>query len=428
MKNKIVLILIIGVLIRLILAFSTFHSDVQPFYFAGQVIAKGNLLNFYDYLGGLPKNDPILAIYPTYLFNYPPMVYFFLGPITYFLTLPFNSQILHNFIFSLPNILGNLQLNLLLLVLKVPYLPFDLLLGVLLYKFFKDPKEKLLAFALWMFNPFNLFTTYIMGTFDVIPTLLTVLALYLAVRKGKYFSAAIFLGLGASFKIFPFLFLVLLVLMRDKWRDRLKILVIGIVPYALSIIPFINSSGFRATALIAGQTTKSLYAALPISGGESIVLFPLFILFFYLIFFFTKADLKKVWSRFFIVILLFFIFTHYHPQWFLWVTPFLVIDLVKTNLKHWLLAAIAFLSWLGLVTLFDPGLSVWLFSPILPKLYGQIGIWESLGIKVDLNMARSVLQTIFVSVAAYYIYHYFPKEDKQSLLLRSKQSLASQSR
>lgn len=432
--KKIILVLVLGVLIRLLLAFSTYHSDVQPFYFAGEIIAKGNILNFYDYLGGLDVSNPILNTYPKSLFNYPPLVYFFLGPISYFVSLPFSRELLHNFTFNLPSLLGNRELNFLLLTLKLPYLVFDLGLAFLLYKFFDKPKNKFIAFTFWILNPINLYATYMMGQFDVIPTFLAVLALYLAVKKhkqslagstGKYLLSALFLGLGASFKIFPFLFLVPLTLLQEKWLDRLKIVVIATLTYFATILPFLNSTGFRSTALVAGQTTKSLYATLPISGGESIILFPLFILLAYLVFFYSKTSQKNLWERFFIVILLFFIFTHTHPQWFLWLTPFLIIDLVKSKFSHWPSAVLFFISWLGQVSFFDPGLSVWLFSPIWPILYGAPGIWKSLGIRVDLNMARSFLQTIFVSVATYYIYYYFPRENKQSLLLRSKQSLAS---
>jgi len=413
MKKKIILILVIGILVRLFLAFSTFHSDVQPFYFAGEVIAKGNVLNFYDYLRNLPPLDPILKIYPTYLFNYPPLVYFFLGPISYLVSLPFARELLHNFIFNLPDTLGNLQLNFLLLALKLPYLVFDLGIALLFYKFFENLKSKVLAFGLWMFNPINLYATYMMGQFDVIPTFFSLLALYMVVKKSRYFMAALFLGLGASFKIFPFLFLVPLALTKEKWLDRLKIIGIGVLTCLATISPFLNSHGFRVTALIAGQTTKSLYAMIPISGGEAIILFPLFLLFFYTVFLFKKAGRNSIWTRFFIVILTFFIFTHYHPQWLTWLTPFLVIDMIESKLKHWMPIILIFLSWIGLVTFFDPGLSVWLFSPILPSLYGAPGIWQNLGINLDINFARSVLQTIFVSVAAYYIYFYFPKNSKE---------------
>ena len=401
MGKKIVWVLAIGILVRLLLAFSTFHSDIQPFYFAGEVISKGNILNFYDYLSELPKDSPILSIYPTYLFNYPPLVYFFLGPINYLLSLPFGKDLMQSFIFNLPDLFGNLRLNWLLLTLKSVYLPFDIAIGFLLYKLLD---KKLLAFTLWMFNPVNLYATYMMGQFDVIPTFLSVFALYLAVKKSRFFTAAFLLGLGASFKIFPFLFLIPLALLKEKWWERIKIVGIGAITYFATILPFINSSGFRATALVAGQTTKSLYAAIPISGGESIILFPLLVLFFYLVFYHREKNPESLWKKFFILLIIFFVFTHYHPQWLTWLTPFLIIDLVKSKLKSWLLVVLVFVSWLGQVTLFDPGLSVWLFAPIAPNLYGQVGIWQSLGVTLELNFMRSIFQTAFAGTAFYYIY------------------------
>jgi hypothetical protein len=178
------------------------------------------------------------------------------------------------------------------------------------------------------------------------------------------------------------------------------------------MLPFLASKGFRATALVAGQTTKSLYAAIPVSGGESVILFLAFLGFFYFAFLFSNNTLENLWKKFFVLMLLFFVFTHYHPQWFLWLTPFLLIDLVESRLKHWPLAVVALGSWLGQVSFFDPGLSVWLFSPIFPNLYGLSGIWQILGINIDINMARSMLQTIFASTAIYYLYLYFPKKAK----------------
>jgi hypothetical protein len=253
-----------------------------------------------------------------------------------------------------------------------------------------------------------------MGQFDVIPAFFAVAALYLAVKREKYFLAALLLGIGASFKIFPALFLIPLALLKEKWLDRIKVIGIGALVYVATILPFIGSAGFRATALVAGQTTKSLYAALPISGGEAIIYFPLFIVLFYIIFFYSKSGLENLWERFFIIILTFFIFTHTHPQWFLWLTPLLILYLVKSRLKHWPLALIALIVWIGQVSFFDPGLSVWLFAPIVPSLYGQPGVWNSLGSRIDINSARSILQTVFVSVAAYYIYYYFPKKVNQA--------------
>jgi len=414
MKGKIIKILVIGIILRIVLSFSTFHSDIVPFDFAGGVIAKGNILNFYDYLWDLPQGHPDLSVYPRNLFNYPPAVYFFLGGASRVLTWMVDPAVHANFVLSFTSTLGNWQLNLLLLLLKLPYFAFDIAIAYLLAALFKTEKEKLLAFCFWIFNPINLYATYMMGQFDIIPAFFSVLCIYLVVKNAGRLESrslvleSVLLGLGGAFKIFPLMFLVPLAALKKSWLDRIKIVAVGLATYFLTILPFLPSKGFRATALLAGQTTKSLYAQIPISGGESIILFVVAAVFVYLLFLIRKAAPENLWKSFFIVLLIFFIFTHYHPQWFLWITPFLLIDLVR-NPKHWLLIAVSLVSFVGLVSFFDPGLSVWLFSPLWPSLYGLGGVWEMSRLSPDINILRSVFQTLFVGAAAYYLYVYFPR-------------------
>ncbi|MDP3994465.1 MAG: glycosyltransferase family 87 protein [bacterium] len=419
MKKTLTTILLIGIIVRLLLSLTTYHSDVVPFDFAGKVIAQGNIVNFYDYLWELPKDHPYLTVYPRNLFNYPPLVYFFLGGASRLTVWMVNPQIHNNFLLNFPSTLGNVQLNLLLLLLKLPYFVFDIALAYLLMGLFKDKKKKIWAFGLWIFNPVNLYATYMIGQFDIIPAFLSVAALCLAYKqKDKINSAslipsAILLGLGAAFKIFPLLFIVPLVLLKKDWRGRIKIAATAGITYLVTAFPFIFSKGFRQTALLAGQTTKSFYAQLPISGGESIILFLAVVIFFYLIFFYKKATVENLWKRFFIMLLVFFVFTHYHPQWFLWIMPFFVIDLVKSNFKNWLPFKLSLISFFVLTTFFDPGLTVWLFSPINPGLYGLPGIWQLMGFSPNINILRSIFHTVFVGAAMYYIYIHFPREGEK---------------
>ena len=81
------------------------------------------------------------------------------------------DQTVHdNFVLNFSSTLGNPQLNLLLLLLKLPYFFFDIAIAYLLMGIFKEEKTKKWAFALWMFNPVNLYATYMVGQFDIIPT------------------------------------------------------------------------------------------------------------------------------------------------------------------------------------------------------------------------------------------------------------------
>ena len=412
MQKTISTILILGIVLRIILSLTTYHSDVVPFDFAGKVIAGGNITNFYDYLWSLPEDDRYLKVYPRNLFNYPPLPYFFLGGFSLLTTWIVDQTVHDNFVLDFKSTLGNPQLNLLLFLLKFPYFFFDIAIAYLLMSLFKSESEKKWAFALWTFNPVNLYATYMIGQFDVIPTFLSVAALYFVVKKDRFYLAAILLGLGASFKIFPLLFIIPLALVKKDWWERIKILAIAGVTYLVTAFPFFMSSGFRRTAMLADQTTKSFYANVSISGGESIILFLAAVIFIYILFLYKKTAIEDLWKRFFVMILVFFIFTHFHPQWFLWTMPFFVIDLVKTKLKHWPLFVGLLVTFVGMITFFDSGLSIGLFSAINPSLYNLSPLWNLLGLNVDINMFRSLLHTIFVGISSYYIYYYFPKNEE----------------
>ncbi|MDP3918079.1 MAG: glycosyltransferase family 87 protein [Candidatus Woesebacteria bacterium] len=406
MQKTISTLLILGIILRLFLSFNTYHSDIVPFDFAGKIIKNGNITNFYDYLWDLPEDNPYLKVYPRNLFNYPPLPYFFLGGASLLTTWMVDQTVHDNFVLNFSSTLGNTQLNLLLLLLKLPYFFFDIGIAYLLMGFFKNETQKKWVFALWMFNPVNLYATYMVGQFDIIPTFLSVLALYFAIKKNNLLPSAILLGLGAAFKIFPLLFIVPLVLIKSDWWGRIKILVTASLTYLVFAFPFIMSTGFRKTAMLAGQTTKSFYAQIPISGGESVILFLAVIIFFYILFMYKKTLVEDLWKRFFVMILIFFIFTHFHPQWFLWTMPFFVIELVSSKLKHWPLFVMLLITFIGMITFFDTGLSIGLFSAINPALYNLPPVWNLLGLNLDINVSRSILQTVFVGISAYYIYEY----------------------
>lgn len=418
MANKYILILVVAIIVKLILASISYHSDVQALTFAGQVINKGHILDFYDYLPNLPSSDQILKIFPTPLFNYPPLVYFLVSvPATMFLFLV-NSTFQQTFIYNISQVFGDPSLFLQLLLFKLPYFVYDILIAILIMKVFPSARERLLGLMLWIFNPINLYTTYMVGQFDIIPTFFVVLSLFLIYKRKstddkRLLLAALMLGIGAAVKIYPLFFLVPVASLSNSWRGKIQILVVGFIPYILSILPFIFSKGFRSTALVASQTLKSLYAQIPVSGGESIILFIALLTFIYIIMLKNKGIESLIWQRYLIVILPFYIFTHFHPQWFLWITPILIIELVKTKFSNLFPLVILLLSFVGSLFFFDPGLTINLFAPLIPSLYNGPSLWQILKINPDINFWRSILQSLFVGSALYYLYLYFPKKDEK---------------
>lgn len=370
--KKLWIILISGIILRIFLSFATFHPDIAALSSGGQFVTNGYILNLYDY-----SSD-------TLVLNYPPLIYWFFG--------------LLNFLFN-----GNISF------LKLSYLFFDIFLGFLLIRLV-DPKKTVLVFSLWMFNPISLYSTYMMGQFDIIPTFLTILSVYFIAKK-KLSFAALALGGGITLKLYPiFLIIPLIILARGFWT-KIKLVIIAVLPYFISVLPYLSSGSFRLNALFANQSSKSLYATLPVSGGESILLFPATLLLFYLLIWNNKLDRLSYWKIYLIPLLLFFIFTHYHPQWLIWITPFLILGLVFDRFKNLLSVLLIFGSWVGTLLFFDSSLTVGIFAPLFPILKNTPDIWILLNLNIDYNFSRSILQTIFASSAAYLIYQYFPKKD-----------------
>ncbi len=417
MINKFSIVLAIGIALRLIIASITYHSDIQAFDFTGGILASGKILNFYDVLSSLPQNSEIIKHYPASVFNYPPLVYFLFFILNSVGNIGKDPAFYQFFLFDVSQVLGTFQLNLHLILLKIPYLLFDIPLAFLLGRMFD--KRKLLVFTLWIFNPVNLYATYMMGQFDIVPTFFVVLSLYLIskspLKEKNIWWAVLLLGFGSCFKIYPLLLLPVVAFLFTSYQKKIAALILGIIPYLLITFLYIPSVGFRTYALVANQTLKSLYPQIPISGGESIILFLAFLGFFYLLFWEIKGSIENLWQRFFIILLLFFTFTHYHPQWFLWLTPFLIFTLVKSNFKNTLMVIFSLISFTGLVFLFEQGLNLGLFSVINPALYNGQNLWVLLKIPIEVNLGRSILQTIFVSTSIYYIYLYFPKKIVQEV-------------
>lgn len=356
--NKILVILLAGIALRIFLAFSTMHSDLAAFYLGGKVIGEGNILNLYDYSS------------EQAVFNYPPLIYWFFG---------------------LFNFLSNWGLWL----LKLPYLIFDLSLGLILWHLVKE--RKTLIFGLWMFNPVNLYSSYMMGQFDIIPTFFTVLSFYF-IAKNELNRAALSLGFGIAFKLYPVFLLIPVLILAKGFFEKIKLLLLTALPYFISILPYLSSGSFRSNALFASQSSKSLYAGIPVSGGESILLFPASLILFYLLIW--KKNLSRLffWKIYLIPLLLFFTFTHYHPQWLIWLTPFLILGLSSEKFKNLLPVALILTAWFSSLFFFDPSLTLGMFSPQSPDL------WTLLGLNLDFNFLRSFIQTVFAGSSFYLIY------------------------
>lgn len=399
---------LIGLVLRLVLMPFTVHPDIHALDLGAYLISqKGEWLTFYDFLSRLEPSHLLVKIYGPDLFIYPPLAYFVPGVFMFFLGPLYNFSFNNLFLLDMEATYQTLELFKTLFLLKMPYLLFDFLLAFLLYRLFTGKKGEM-AFKLWLVNPLTLYATFSMGQIDILPTLMVVAALFLATKNKKELSV-LMLGIGGAFKLFPLLFLPIfvLVLERKLWQ-RTKLFLIGLAPYLIVIAPYLFFSPiYRQSALLASQTEKMFYMRLPLSGAEYLSIFALG--YFLLLFFAERWRNQKeiLWKLGLVLMLLFFSVTHFHPQWFLWLTPFLIWLIVTRGKKYLGHLIILFGCYLALLFFFEPSLHFGLFTPLAPSLKNVGSLNNLLAGITNVFTIKSLLRSLLAATSLILVFQLF---------------------
>lgn len=393
-------IIILGLLLRLIIAPITYHPDVKVLSYTSAIFFNEHNLNPYSFVNQLDARDPRKEVFIKELPDDLPLLYFSRTPFDIFLRYLVNEQVEYSFLNDTNSLLGKSELYQYLFFLKFPLIFFDILLGVVL-SFVVSPRFRNKALLLWMINPMTLWATAAIGQHDIIPTFFVVLSTFL-LQRNRLTSASLSLGLGAAIKSFPFLLAPYLILMGKNWSERIKLSILLVLPYLLSIIPFLSSSEFRQQALFAPQLGKLLYAKIALSGGESIMIVPAILVVLYLLY----EQRKKTFANFLafstISLMLILAFTHFHIQWFLWITPFLIIYITSgLTLAERLSLAILGGAVVMMLFLFDASLQIRLFSPIFTTLSSAPGLAETLN-KTYVDFLKDISATVFSAAAIFF--------------------------
>lgn len=379
-------LIVIGLILRLVLASISFHPDVKIInYTSKEILKKGNF-DLYNFLNS--TDSPEVA-------DDLPLQYWIRIPVE-FITRPLiNLQVEEKFLNNTSLLFGHSELFTHLLIIKLPLILFDILLGALLIFVVSENYRKTIL-ALWMFNPVTLWATSMIGQVDIMPTFFLVLA-YFFLKGGNKGMSAIFLGVAAALKSFPFILAPFLIMQGKNLSEKVKLTILLGLPWVLTVLPYIFSPHFRSQALFAPQMDKILYAKIALSGGEGIyiTLGLLFILYF--IFAFQKRSADDFLHFSLASLLLVLAFTHFHIQWFLWVTPFLLIWL----LNNW--KSNVYISFFGLIFglilmlfLFESSLQIKLFSPLIPSLDKGLGLADILSDERR-NILKNIAATIFAA-------------------------------
>lgn len=394
--------LILAVIIRFLIIGTTLHPDIRGYNFGAYLIAqKGQLLTFYDYISTLPTKDPIVKLYGVDLFIYPPAPYLTMAFFMKILSPFYPWSLYQNLILDMGQIVDKIAFSRLLYLLKGPFLVFEFLGLWLIGKLFTKKKETFLAQIIWLFNPITIYASYMVSQFDVMIAVAILGSLVLFKQK-RFGWAAVVLGLGAGVKQFPLFLLPFLALASSKKiTERAKMLAFGIGTYLLLIFPYLGSPGFRRYALLASQTDKIFFAKIPVSGAEYLPLFLVGIIFLLWWCFFQPKKFA-LWQWFLMVNLLFFSLVHYHPQWFVWATPLLIILLAKDLANSLYPVGGLLLCFAVIVLLFEPSLNFGLFLPLQPS-WTNFYFARFISRFFEANVLASIVRGVFAATALFIV-------------------------
>ena len=346
--------LIAGIILRLVVMPFSIHPDLRGHYLGSYfIVAKGQLLGFYDYISRLPRTDPLVQIYGDFFLVYSPLTYLFHAAYLTLVAPIFPWDLYMQLVSDIGRAVHHPQIYQLIFILKLPYLFVDLACLWLMLRLV-EPKKHTLATILWVFNLPVIYSAFLIGQFDILLVAFILLALFFLLRKNRPEWAAVSLALAASFKLFPLLLVPFLP------GNKLKNLLFAALTYLLVIAPYLPSPGFRQYALVAQHSDKMWFAKIMVSGSQFLPLFAVgYVLLFWLNWF--KPRLLPAWAWLASPLLLFYSVTHYHPQWFAWATPFLFLAWINQKKTRPLIIALLLLQ-LGIILSFESSLNFGLFG------------------------------------------------------------------
>lgn len=225
-----------------------------------------------------------------------------------------------------------------LFLFKVPYLLFDLMTAVLFLHMFKEkPRTGVLAFSTWLLNPITIFTFYIYARHEAIAIFFIVYALFF-MEKDRPYASILCLGVALWSRYYPILYLpFFFILLNASRMKKLKMLGVSLLPILLGICAK-EMAGHSRQLHLAGLLKGSfggyiLMPSLQSSWIQEIYLFPLiYALLVLYAYNYENESGVFVFIRYCLVTTLaFYSLSLFHPQFFSWFIPFLVLTYASTS-------------------------------------------------------------------------------------------------
>lgn len=304
------------IMIMTYLYLSTVHQDLLIGTSQVKAFLSGHILDFYDYFNGVDKSRS--NGYPP---NYFPSLYF-----------------AQAFWGILPNIFGFTTDQVIVSPVILWFKLGLIFCGLFTILKFKDiclnlgyDKNNYFYFALLATSPFLIYSLFIFSQYDILPLFFIVIGI-------NYFSrnditkASLFFGISITFKYFGAIaFLPFLLVYEKSIKKILICLIVFLTPYTVERLIYSGSPGFRESVLnYPLANTKLFTPSIGTIGSDKIHIF-IFIYVCICVFAYFKEkgsflDNFKYGNYFaFASIASVFMLIDWHPQWTIYIAPFLIL-------------------------------------------------------------------------------------------------------
>ncbi|CAN5335960.1 hypothetical protein BH23ACT9_BH23ACT9_36520 [soil metagenome] len=309
-----------------------------------------------------------------------------------------------------------------LLVLKLPYLAFDLLAGVLIVALVAGAAPRLTtrAWAFWMLSPIGLYATYAFGRYEMFAVALVVAALLACEREHPWWGAVL-LGVAITMRGYPIVLLPVfgLIVVREPLKRvlwaALCLLPLGLVLWTNTLWADTLGEFARLRDFDTGSTF--LAYTVPVDGPGPIYVFGLFAVGLYAVLIGRAygwwgrgpVPLADLWLWLAVFHGGLFALTTFSAHYFAWFTPFVALALARRPQWRGTLG-VHLLQALGVLALADllggPGTTWGLFQPLQPDVVDAVpNLREILLTAPDLaEQAAGALRTAFIALMVLWLW------------------------
>jgi hypothetical protein len=264
-------------------------------------------------------------------------------------------------------------------LLKLPYLLLELVTIKIFISFFKSSKEKFVTLLGWIFNPYMYYSLYVYGRNEILVVFFLVTFFWFA-RKKKFLVSSLLLGASVAVRLFTVILAPFyLVFVANNFKERVKHGLLVMVPLVFSVLIRYLFADTAVMPFDRAPINIDFFLPVNIGVGHGLVVYLLLAALIHIwlyVWFHAKMDWSQLWAWLSAVLFFSLGLMFFHPQYFAWITPFMVwllIKLPKRRSELLTVYALQLVGWLLTLLFWGDSVTVSLLSPINPHLFKELG-------------------------------------------------------